>query len=463
LVTINYFYHYFLQLIQNISILDYILLPVVIGLVYLFAYRYRNNHYGTKHAYRKYFIPGLTVKIIGAIFIGLIYQYYYKGGDTFNFFLHAKIINSSFADSPVKWFNLVFHIPKSTTVGYYQYISQLEWYDDTSSYMVASFTAVISFILGGTYLPTAVLFAVLSFSGGWALFRAFANIYPEYVKQIAIAVLFIPSVVIWGSGVFKDTLCLAALGWLVYSAFQILVNRNLRLGNIFIAVISIYIAYLVKLYILMAFLPALLIWVLFLYTRKIRSVAVKVLINLSVLAITFFTSYYAISNLGEEYLGKYSIENISQTSEITRAWINYASGDEGSAYDLGEVSSPAQMITKFPLAVNVTLFRPYLWEARKVIVFLSALEALLLLFLTLKIIFVIGFKKIWGTITSDPNIQFCLIFTLIFAFSVGISSYNFGALSRYKIPCLPFYGIALLLIYYKNAPSGKPLFKKLNI
>ena len=42
-------------------------------------------------------------------------------------------------------------------------------------------------------------------------------------------------------------------------------------------------------------------------------------------------------------------------------------------------------------------------------------------------------------ISKDPNLVFCLVFSIIFAFAVGISSYNFGALSRYKIPCLPFY------------------------
>ncbi|MCB0472728.1 MAG: hypothetical protein KDC56_06690, partial [Flavobacteriaceae bacterium] len=108
-------------------------------------------------------------------------------------------------------------------------------------------------------------------------------------------------------------------------------------------------------------------------------------------------------------------------------------------------------------AVNVTLFRPYPWEAKKVIVLLSALEALLFLFITLKIIFSVGLRKIWSTISKDPTIQFCLIFTLIFAFAVGISSYNFGALSRYRIPCLPFYTLAVTLIYYKNVPLKKQL------
>lgn len=213
----------------------------------------------------------------------------------------------------------------------------------------------------------------------------------------------------------------------------------------------------------MAFIPALLIWILFIYTRNIRNTAIKIIINLSFLFLTGFVTFYAINSLGEKYLGKYSMENITKTAEVTRGWISYASGDEGSAYDLGEAKSAAQMFTKLPLAVNVTLFRPYLWESRKIIVLLSAIEAFVFLFLTLKVLYVVGVKKVWQTIAKDPTIQFCLIFTIIFAFAVGITSYNFGALSRYKIPCLPFYALSILLIYYKNVSAKRPLLKLIGI
>lgn len=442
---------------QYITLLDYIILPIVLLVVYGLAYNYRNKHYGIRHPYRKYFIPALTAKIFGAIFIGLIYQYYYGGGDTFNFYHHAKIINSSFSDSPVKWFNLLLTRPDETTIGYYNYISQMFWYEDKSSYFVSSVTAVLSFITGGTYLPAAVLFAAISFTGGWALFRAFASIYPKLTKQVAIATLFIPSVLMWGSGIFKDTLCLASLGWLTYSVFQILVKKNFSIKNLIVTFISLYVTYLLKLYILMAFIPALIIWIFFIYTRNIKSIALKGVLSVMLLAVVGASTYFMLGVLGDEFLGRYSLENITETAEVTRGWIAYASGDEGSAYDLGEINSPAQMLVKLPLAVNVTLFRPYLWEARKVIVMLNALESFLFLFLTLKVLFTIGLGKIWRTIMNDPTVQFCIIFTIIFAFAVGISTYNFGALSRYKIPCLPFFGLALLIIYYKN--TTKPLFK----
>jgi len=49
---------------------------------------------------------------------------------------------------------------------------------------------------------------------------------------------------------------------------------------------------------------------------------------------------------------------------------------------------------------------------------------------------------------ADETLQFCLIFTLIFAFAVGISTSNFGSLVRYKIPCLPFYTAFLIILFY---------------
>ncbi|MBZ4190007.1 hypothetical protein [Niabella beijingensis] len=442
-------------MMQNITLLDYAILPFVLAFVYAIAIRYRNKHYHSGHPYRSYFIPAFTVKICGALFIGLIYEYYYGGGgDTMGYFHHAKIINSSLNDSVIKWINLILHIPNQTTIGYYNYISQMIWYGSdtsaTSTYSAASITALLSLFTGNTYLPTAVLFAALSFTGVWALFRTFANIYPLFIKPIAIATLFIPSVAVWGSGIFKDTICIFGLGWLTFGVFQMLIQRNFKLTNIILTTISLVLVARVKMYILLAFTPALLFWVLSVYTDQMKNKAGKFLLKLTVFTIAIIGSYYTMTFLGEDSLGRYSLDNIEETAMRTRNWITYSTGDEGSTYDLGQMNGVADMFIKFPLAVNVTLFRPYLWEGKKVIILIAAIESALFLFLTIKLLFVVGIKRIFRTIASDPTLQFCLIFVLIFAFAVGVSTGNFGTLSRYKIPCTPFYAIFLGIMYQKN-------------
>jgi hypothetical protein len=438
-------------------VLDFALLPFYLGFIYLIAYRARNNKYSYNHPWRKYYIPALSIKIFGAIFIGLIYGYYYKGGDTFYYFSQAQVLNSAFNESFEKWISLLFHIPSVNDGNYYEYTSQMEWYRDPASYTVVAITAFLSAFTLNTYLPTAVLFAFISFSGVWALFRAFASLYPSLIRPIAIAVLFIPSVIVWGSGIFKDTLCLLGLGWLTYSTFRFLIQKDFSFRNILLATFSFILIANVKLYILLGFTPALLMWIFFNYSQRIKNKSQKILVKFIFLVFVIGGFLFFMQRFSNE-LGKYSLEKVAQTSSITREWIYYSSGDEGSAYDLG-VFEPTivGMLSKFPPAVNVTFFRPYLWESKKVIVLLSALEAILFLFVSLKVLFTIGPVKIWRTISTDPTIQFCLIFSIIFAFAVGISSYNFGSLSRYKIPCLPFYALALILIYYKNFPAQKKL------
>ena len=93
----------------EITLTDYLLLPFYLWLIYKIAYYLRGKYYPEGHSYHRYFIPGLTVKIVGAVFIGLIYNYYYDGGDTFNFFYHSQIINSTFSQSPHTWLMLITH------------------------------------------------------------------------------------------------------------------------------------------------------------------------------------------------------------------------------------------------------------------------------------------------------------------------------------------------------------------
>lgn len=444
-----------------ITTFDYILLPLYLLLIYAIAYRYCNKHYPHGHPWRKYFITGFNLKIIGAIFIGLIYEYYYSGGDTSAFFYHAKVINQSLGDSLIKWFNLLFHIPSGYHIDYFQYTNQMRWYNDPSAYLTSAITAFISAFTFNTYLPTTVIFAALAFTGIWAMFKTFAEQYPKLSKTIATCVLFIPSTFIWGSGIFKDTVCMAALGWMTFASFRMLIRKDFRLKYFLIIGICFYLLTVIKIYIALVFLPALAMWVLNTYSQRIQNTFFR-----SVLKATIYFSiigaFVGVSSVFASELGRYSLENIAETSNTTRSYILYVStksDDEGSAYDLGAFDpSITGMLTKFPLAVNVSLFRPYLWEARKPIVFMNAIEAFLFLFFTLKLLFVVGIKKTWRSISHNPNIQFFLIFTIIFAFAVGISSYNFGTLSRYRIPCLPFYALALALIFYENNPPTKPFF-----
>ncbi|MCB0700162.1 MAG: hypothetical protein H6551_08040 [Chitinophagales bacterium] len=443
---------------QFITLLDYLLLPFYLVIIYLIAYRFRESKYPPGHPWRKYFLPGLFAKIGGALFIGFIYQYYYGWGDTAMYHWHAKLINSSFSESTVKWYNLLLRIPEWYEGSYSEYISKMEWYQAPAEYTVCSITAVLCIITFNTYLPTSVLLATIAFTGFWALFRTFATKFPQQTSYIAIATLFIPSTIMWGSGIFKDTICMFSLGWLTYGAFRLLINRDFGIRTILMMIVSLYLLAVIKVYILIAFLPAIVFWILASYSHKIGNALIRGLVKIGVIAICVAGFTYFMSEYSKE-LGRYSLEKFAKTSYLISNYIQEQSGDQGSAYNLGTIEPTAiGMFKKFPAAVNVTLFRPYIWETRKAIQVINAVEALIFLLITIKVIVSLGFMRFFRTVTSDPTLQFFLIFTLIFAFAVGISSGNFGTLSRYRIPCLPFYGMMLIFTYYKYFPADVKLF-----
>jgi hypothetical protein len=441
--------------VQYLTIWDLILTPVYLGILIFVAKRYRDKNYPVGHPLRKYYMPGLYIKFFGAIFIALVYQYYYGGGDTYNYFSQARVINSSLDDSFDTWLKLILRASPDTDPKLYQYTSQMGFYGDRASYAVCVIAALFGFLNFTTYLPIALLFAFISYTGIWALYRTFTNIYPGLVKPLAFAFLFIPSTFVWGSAIFKDTICMFGLGWMVYTTFRVFLNKDLSLKNILMLVFSFYLIALIKLYILLAFLPSITLWVLLSYSHRISSRGLRFLVWTLFLGVTVAGFIFFANEFSKE-LNRYSLEKIAQTATATRGWISYASGDEGSSYDLGEFSPTIQgMLTKFPQGVIVTLFRPFPWETRKLIVGLSALEALIFLLGTVSALVRNGFIGFFKRVFSDPNLTFFLCFSLIFAFAVGVSSYNFGALSRYKIPCLPFYGALLICVNFATTKVNR--------
>jgi hypothetical protein len=295
-----------------------------------------------------------------------------------------------------------------------------------------------------------VIFAALSFIGVWKLYIVFTKLYPRLSKQLAYAVLFIPSVVFWGSGFLKDTVTLSCMGWVTHFFYIIFYENKKIVANSIFALIFLYIIYIIKSYIVMAFLPAILLWGVGLLSYKIKDTRLILFVRYFLYASAIGGIFVVGGKLEAEMFGEYNIESVASKSFVTRDYLFRISNEQdGSGYTLGDFDPTILgMLQQAPAGVNVTLFRPYLWEARKPIVMISALESLFFLIFTIVVVFRNNPIRVVQRVLSDETLQFCLIFTLVFAFAVGISTSNFGSLVRYKIPCLPFYTAFLIILYY---------------
>lgn len=433
---------------------DLIVTPFVVLIVYAAAYVLRP--YLTDSITRRFFFPALTVRIIGALAVGFIYQFYYGGGDTINFHTHgSRHVWEAFADNPAKGLDLLFssgrHNPET-----YEYSSKIWFFRDQQSFFVIRVAAFFDLFTFSSYSATATLFAVVGFIGAWLLFLTFYRLYPDLHKWIAFSCLFVPTVFFWGSGIFKDTLTLAALEISTFFVFKIFTERKMSVWYILIILFFSWMIYSIKIYILLTFLPAIILWIFSKYIHTVRTMMLRIMIAPVALGIAIVLGFFAMQKVTEDD-ARYKLDRIAETAKITAYDIRYGWGartGEGSGYTLGELDgSFGSLIRLAPSAVIVSLFRPYLWEVRNPLMLLSSLEGLLFIFIT-GFVFIKaragGLKKI-----GQPEVLFCLVFSLVFAFAVGVSTYNFGTLSRYKIPLIPFYLLGIGLIYYHSNNDKK--------
>lgn len=431
---------------QILFVQDIILLPLYLTAVLLFAFIVKNKRYrGVKAA--DYFIPALTVKIVGGLAMGSIYLFYYGGGDTFYYYADSKVFNNSIGQSFSLFLKLLFLPAKTITIDTYESTAWLAYFNDHSGWAAVKVYGILSTLTFHSYPTMTVLIASLTFTGAWALYRTFTDLYPDLYKQFALAILFMPSVIFWGSGILKDSITFGCLGWMTYTSYLIFFKGRKIFPNSVLLLFTGYLAIMLKAYIVISFVPALMFWIFFTYRSRIQNQFIKFVSGPALFAIAFLFAFFMVQLLGSEF-SRYSLQNVMETAETFQSWHGYlAENANASGYTLGEFDgSLLSMLTKIPAAINVTLFRPYLWEANNIVMLAAAVESMILLGFVLYIFFRNGVIRTFTSIYTNPTVFFCLFFSIAFAFAVGFSTYNFGALVRYKIPCIPFFLTGLMIL-----------------
>tara|TARA_R110001592_G_scaffold89458_4_gene263119 strand:+ start:81 stop:1421 length:1341 start_codon:yes stop_codon:yes gene_type:complete len=437
-------------MLPELGLFDFCLAFLYLCLIYFGAFLYKNKKIETHPEY-KYFILGLTTKIIGGVGFAVFSIYYYKGGDTFVFFNAAEGLRQTiFSDFnaaidvfllDAKNFNPAIH----TFSPRYNYILK-----STDVLSMVKITSIINLLTFGSYLSSSILFAFFSFLGLWFAYSNFCKLYPLTTKYLIIPFFLIPSAILWSSGILKDTVTIGAIGWILYAFSNLFIFKR-KLGfSVFVIIIGSLLLLALKPYILYVLLPCLFIWVQSNLKHLVKGSFVRMLLKPLLILVLGISGYFLTQEFSAS-AGKYNLENIESALQGFQSWHEYlAENRDQSGYTLGEMElTPFGILKKAPAALNVTFFRPYLWEVRNLPTFLGALEGLVLfayfLYLTFKLR--VSFFKL---LVSNKEALFLIIFALVFGVVVGVSSYNFGALSRYKIPAQLFFLLALIIVQYEG-------------
>lgn len=435
---------------------EYILYPVYVALFY-FLFSARRKNY-TDPILQYYHKQAFWIKALAVIPFTL-FNYYISLGDSYGLYYTegANIYNLILKDSShLKWLYLPGPEFDQTLL---RNNLNLGYFRAENNYMVARIVAILSFFSFGKYMITNLFFSMIAFSGTWRLYRFFYEQYPTLHRQFAIAILYLPTFVFWSSGILKDPICISAMGWITYALYEAFYKKKDLLKNLIILSFFGFLLAVLKIYILISYVPFFILYLILKNVNLLQNTFAKWSLGLMLIAGSIIAGQRVMNNFQEE-LGTYAAEGI--TEQMTKQRGSYrdqtAPGGGDSNFSLGVEfdGSVVSLLKMAPAAIIATFYRPFIWESRKLSTLLSSLESMMIMFFTLKVLFKSGPIQSLKLARKDPTILYCILFSLLFGLFVGATTPNFGSLVRYKIPCMPFYLIALFLIQENTRKKASP-------
>ncbi|HEY6502874.1 MAG TPA: hypothetical protein VIZ28_02755 [Chitinophagaceae bacterium] len=423
--------------------------------IFLFAIlRFKANRQKEKHIKKLYF-QAFTFRMICVIIFTLITEYYFKGGDTGLYYQGTLDLRTALKDD----INFLPEIlgtlnlePSDPLYAYFYYDNYVDdftynYMRSPSNFFIPKLALLPAIAFNDSYVCINLFFAFFALGGSIRLFKTFYHYYPEYWREIAIATLFLPDVCYWCSGLLKDPICFGAIGYIMYGVLNIFVKKKKIIVSLIWIIIASLLIFYIKVYILLVLALAIIIWQFAEVNKLISDKTLRRIFAIITFTIAGILGFVMIIYLtSQEAAQGYRLDKLMERSEDQRRNYGALTEDRRGSYFEINTSNPVTLVAN---GISATFYRPFPWEIKSPIMVLSAIEAFIFLYLTLFFIFKRGLAKFFGLPFSDPRILMCFIFSFLFAIAVGSTTANFGALSRYKIPCMPFYFLMMVFLYKK--------------
>ncbi|MBL4592450.1 MAG: hypothetical protein JKX68_01385 [Flavobacteriales bacterium] len=432
--------------LPKIELFDIFLALGLLSFIYILVFRFRKKNELQKPLFNL-FIIALSAKVIGAITFVFISLFYYKNGDTFLYFQIAEDLrNNLFVNYSETVRTLFTPYSELSNINFNPLEKYNYYFERETSWIFGRIVFFFNLISFGSYLVCSILMAVVSFLGLWLGYIAMCKLYRNTNKLMLIPFFLIPTALIWSSGILKDTLIIGLVGLFLYSFSNIFIFRNNILFSIVSIIVGVYLLQFLKPILLIILIPYLFFWGFLYLTKPIKDLLIKVTFRFLVVVLIIGGGYF-INQICLDSSSKYRIENALQTVKGIQSFHSMDVFSEGqNSYTLGGyTTTPQVIIKKIPEAINVTFFRPYLWEINNWPMLLGAIESLLL-FVAFIYVLVVAKKHFFRAMITNYEVIFMLFFSFTYSAVIGVSSYNFGALSRYKIPAIMFCSLVLIIL-----------------
>ena len=424
------------------------------------------------------------IKIFAGIAMSIVYTYYYKDrntADIFKYFDDSKIMFNALLTKPLDFLSMMTGIGNNSTYyneHYYKLMNN--WYRVfesniyNESHTIIRFNALVRIFSFGYYNVHTVFICFLSLTGLTAIYKTAISFIKNKNKELIFGIFLLPGVLFWGSGVMKEGILFFGLGLLIYNFFKII--EKPKLISFLLVIASGMLILYTKFYVLAIAIPVLIshLWV----SIPIRNRFIKIPIGITrskQLCIRkpdkneyksnnkyVFLKYmivfiiYIIAGLQLRFINSnYDALDIMVTKQ--RDFIGLAKFmNSGSLIDIPLLSPNIwSFIIHAPQAFFITMFRPFIFEARSILILMAAFENLIILAVLILALLFINIRDINKSIFWACSFAVSLMFIL-----TGLITPVMGAMVRYKVPALPFLMIMLIMLLDKEKMIKKITFLK---
>ncbi|WP_281613522.1 hypothetical protein [Flammeovirga sp. SubArs3] len=396
-------------------------LSSILLLYFIFLHWSNNQKHSTSIS--KYYPYLLIVKLLLGIAIGLLYSFYYRGGDTFGIFKDANTLREIAINQPLDYLDYIFSKP-------YRYPEAIQSKLLQSNASTAIFAILLSFaslLTGGNYWVTSLYLSFFSFICIWRYLYSVYQIYPKLKYSLIIPFFLLPSFSLWSSGIVKECLSMAFLFYTLSICIDYLSHNTVKKRNWLLAVIFLFLLFQIKFYYGALFIALSPMMIVFKYRHQMRLKSWKwVLLPSFLITLVILTLPFLHHHL--------NYHQIVHTIYLNYQKL-YSASAEGHAIFLPLFDDSINgLIQSLPTAIIKAFTSPKITSESSIFYVIIKIENFLVLGCYLLSIYFllkndIIKKRLWLLWTF----MYISIIIILFVGVLAIASPNYGSLNRYKI------------------------------
>lgn len=427
-------------------------------------------------SYKKWISIAFIFKVIATIGMWYIYTYYYTNhavNDIYKYYKDGEIIHSLLKENFSDFIKLIrgqeIYNPQSLLkikeLKYWVKINSYGIYNDNQTIILLN--SLLLFLSNGNMIIQSLYFSTIAFFATLLLFNSFVVYFDEKKKYLFGILFFTPSILLWTSGLFKETLIWISLS-LVIININTLIIKNKTWVYLFTLPLSCLLLLISKAYYAAFILPTIGCILIFL---TLKSLPIKTIFRSVYLLLFSLFLYWSVFHnpVIYDYEGKNEKEQIEEYKKVTSK--SYERNVLGNDLNILEMLRFKQADYKYeariekaksiikikkidgklsnlfaciPFGLINAITRPSLVDINSAFIALPAIENTILLVL----IFAAFRFRCQLSIEQKPIELLLRYFTVSLLIFIGILVPVLGNLVRYRAPIFPL--ILVLLLFHTN-------------